>query len=258
MRSKRTTEGWPAAARPPRRIGRRHRVAGVAGLLLAIGGGSTVVVAAHAQQHAPQPSPSAAGVIAPRSTAPASGAPAPGSAAGSASARAQGPSLARSVPVSISIPAIGVHSSLLQVGLNPDGTLQVPPLYGTPGKAAWYKYSRTPGQIGASIIEGHIDSYRGPSVFFRLGALRPGNTIDVTLASGTVAVFDVTGVRSYPKTSWPWRTIFGNADYAALRLITCGGTFDYATRHYLSNTVVFASLARVQPPPRHRATAPAS
>jgi len=120
-------------------------------------------------------------------------------------------------------------------------------LYTAAGEAAWYKYSATPGQIGASVIEGHLDSYQGPAVFFRLGALRPGDSVDVTLADGITAVFRVTGVRRYPKSNFPAKTIYGATDYAALRLITCGGAFDYATGHYLSSTVVFASLTSSWP-----------
>jgi sortase (surface protein transpeptidase) len=108
--------------------------------------------------------------------------------------------------------------------------------------AAWYKYSATPGQIGASVIEGHVDSQTGPAVFFRLGALRPGDTIAVTLADGVTAVFKVSGVREYRKDNFPDRLVYGKTNYAALRLVTCGGAFDYATGHYLSSTVVFATL----------------
>jgi sortase (surface protein transpeptidase) len=151
------------------------------------------------------------------------------------------------VPVSVRIPAIGVNSRLLHLGLNPDGTVKVPSIQTSAGLAAWYKYSATPGQIGSSVIEGHVDSTRGPAVFFRLGALRPGNTIDVTLANGVTAVFRVTGVREYAKSRFPARTIYGTADFAALRLITCGGAFDYVTGHYLSSTVVFASLVSSRP-----------
>jgi sortase (surface protein transpeptidase) len=144
--------------------------------------------------------------------------------------------------VAVSIPAIGVRSSLLHLGLNTDGTIQVPSVYGRPMEAAWYKYSVTPGQIGSSVIEGHVDTLQGPAVFFRLGALRPGNTIDVTLADGVTAVFRVTGVREYPKANFPTKEIYGLASYAALHLITCGGAFDFATGHYASSTVVYASL----------------
>jgi sortase (surface protein transpeptidase) len=96
--------------------------------------------------------------------------------------------------------------------------------------------------MGVSVIEGHVDNYQGAAVFFRLGALRPGDSIDVTLANGTTAVFRVTGVRQYAKTRYPAKAIYGATGFPALRLITCGGTFDYTTRSYLSSTVVFASL----------------
>jgi Sortase domain len=204
----------------------RARAAAIAGVTLIAAGTAILGVAAAAQVHAPQPARSAAGVV---------GSP------------GRGPSLPRSVPVSVSIPAIGVHSRLLHLGLNPDGTIQVPSLETSSDEAAWYRYSATPGQIGSSVIEGHVDSYQGPAVFFRLGALRPGDTVEVRLADGITAIFRVTGVREYAKSRFPAKAIFGAAGYAALRLITCGGAFDYATGHYLSSTVVFASLASSRP-----------
>jgi hypothetical protein len=190
-------------------------------VLLIVGGAAAVAVAVSAQEHAPQASLAAAG-----STGPS----------------ARGPSLRRSLPVSVDIPAIGVNSRLLHLGVSSDGTIQVPSLYTQAGQAAWYKYSVTPGQIGASVIEGHVDTYHGSAVFFRLGALRPGDRIDVRLADGATAVFRVTGVRRYLKSTFPAKAIYGATGYAALHLITCGGTFDDATGHYLSSTVVFASL----------------
>jgi hypothetical protein len=199
----------------------RARLAGIAGALLIGAGTAALGVALAAQVHAPQPALSAAGLT---------------------GGSARGPSLPRSLPVSVKIPAIGVDSKLLQLGLNSDGTIRVPSIETSSGEAAWYKYSATPGQIGSSVIEGHVDSKQGPAVFFRLGALRPGDTIDVTLADGITAIFRVTGVREYTKSRFPAEAIYGTTDFAALRLITCGGAFDYATGHYLSSTVVFASL----------------
>jgi sortase (surface protein transpeptidase) len=156
------------------------------------------------------------------------------------------------VPVAVSIPAIGVDSEVLHLGVNADGTMRVPSITAAAGKAAWYKYSATPGQIGVSVIEGHLDSYQGPAVFFRLGALRPGDRVDVKLADGVTAVFRVTGVREYLKSRFPAKTIYGATGRAALRLITCGGAFDNATRHYRRSTVVFASLDSARRPGRHR------
>jgi len=214
-------------ARAPDRSGPASlaaRVAGVAGVVLILGGSATVGYVIGAQQHAPQPSSAAAGATGPPPF------------------KVHGPSLSRSVPVSVDIPAIGVNSKLLHLGITTDGMIQVPSLDTEASEAAWYKYSATPGQIGASVIEGHVDSYLGPAVFFRLGALRPGDSVDVTLADGMTAVFRVTGVREYLKSNFPAKSIYSATGYAALRLITCGGAFDYATGHYLSSTVVFASL----------------
>ena len=120
--------------------------------------------------------------------------------------------------------------------------MAVPDLITSASEAAWYKYSVTPGQIGTSVIEGHVDSYQGPAVFYRLGALKPGSHVSVTLADGITAVFRVTGVREYAKDKYPANTIYAPTNYAALRLITCGGGFDAATGHYLGSVVVYASL----------------
>jgi sortase (surface protein transpeptidase) len=228
----RVVVSWPQSEfAPPPRMSRslRARIAGIAGVLLLMGGGAAVGVAVSAQEHAPQPSLAAAGAIGPFA------------------GKTHGPWLRRSLPVSVDIPAIGVTSKLLRLGVNSDGTIQVPSLYRRPSEAAWYKYSATPGQIGASVIEGHVDSYRGPAVFFRLGALRPGDSVDVTLADGITAVFRVTGVRQYLKSNFPAKTIYGPTGYAALHLITCGGAFDYATGNYLSSIIVFASLISSRP-----------
>ena len=222
---------WPDdsqfAPAPPPRGRARVRLAGIAGVALVVLGAGAIAVAVLAQQHAPSPASSAAGAV---------------------GAAPKGPSLGRSVPVSVSIPQIGVRSKLLSLGLNPDGTIAVPSLATSADEAAWYKYSVTPGQVGAAVIEGHVDSYQGPAVFFRLGALRPGNLIDVTLADGITAVFRVTGVREYAKDKFPAAMIYGPTDYAALRLITCGGDFDFATGHYLSSVVVFAVLSSATRP----------
>jgi sortase (surface protein transpeptidase) len=226
----RVVVSWPEegyAPPPATATGLRARVAGIAGVLLILAGTAAVGAVVASQVHAPQPSMSDAGVT---------------------GGSSQGPSLARSVPVSVRIPAIGVNSRLLRLGLNADGTVQVPSVRTSAGLAAWYKYSATPGQIGSSVIEGHVDSQRGPAVFFRLGGLHRGDAIDVTLADGVTAVFRVTGVREYSKSRFPAKAIYGATGFAALRLITCGGAFDYATGHYLSSTVVFASLASSRHP----------
>jgi Sortase domain len=141
-------------------------------------------------------------------------------------------------PVVLTIPLIGVRTRLIKLGLTPDGAMQVP---STTTVAGWYTGSPRPGAIGSAVIVGHIDSLTGPGVFFRLSELRRGDFVYVLRADGTTARFKVTAVRSYMKDDFPTETVFGPAPSAQLRLITCGGDFDFATGHYLSNTVVYTT-----------------
>jgi sortase (surface protein transpeptidase) len=150
--------------------------------------------------------------------------------------------VARSVPLALSIPAIDVSVPLSQLGLNPDGTVQVPTSIQEPG---WYEYGPSPGQLGSSVILGHVDSYQGPGVFFELRTLRPGDDVDVRLADGVIAHFVVRQVATYLKAEFPTQLVYGSHGYSALQLVTCGGLFDSQTGHYLSNIVVYTSLVSV-------------
>jgi sortase (surface protein transpeptidase) len=158
-----------------------------------------------------------------------------------------------SEPVALDIPAIAVHSTLQYLGLTPNGELEVPAPGPHYNEAAWYKHSPTPGSLGPAIISGHIDSARdGPSVFFRLGDLRPGDAVMVTRADGLIAEFRVDQVRLHSKDEFPTQLVYGDTDHAALRLLTCGGPFDRATGHYVDNVIVFGSLVashQASPPP---------
>jgi Sortase domain len=142
-------------------------------------------------------------------------------------------------PVSLEIPAIGVETTLIRLGLTKSGAMQVPP---TVTVAGWYTGSPRPGATGAAVIAGHIDSTLGPGVFFRLSQMHTGQLIYVRRADHSLAVFVVTAVRSYPKSAFPTSAVYGAVPNAQLRLITCGGTFDSTTRHYLRNVIVFATL----------------
>jgi hypothetical protein len=141
-------------------------------------------------------------------------------------------------PVSLTIPLIGVQTRLITLGLAAGGALQVP---SSTSVAGWYTGSPRPGAIGSAIVVGHIDSVTGPGVFYRLPELRRGDDVYVRRADGTTAEFRVTSVQSYLKDRFPTQTVYGPTPDAELRLITCGGAFDPATGHYLSNIVVYAS-----------------
>jgi sortase (surface protein transpeptidase) len=143
-------------------------------------------------------------------------------------------------PVSLTIPLIGVTTKLITLGLASDGSLQVP---ATTSVAGWYTGSPRPGAIGSAIIVGHIDSVSGPGVFFRLSELHKGDQIYVRRADGSLVKFLVTSVQQYLKDQFPTQAVYGPTPDAELRLITCGGAFDEATDHYLSNIVVYATEA---------------
>jgi len=144
-------------------------------------------------------------------------------------------------PVSLTIPLIGIQTRLITLGLDTGGALQVP---SSTSVAGWYTGSPRPGSVGSAIIVGHIDSLTGPGVFYRLPELRPGDDVYVKRADGTTAEFRVTSVQTYLKDNFPTQTVYGPAPDAELRLITCGGAFDAATGHYLSNIVVYATQVK--------------
>lgn len=152
------------------------------------------------------------------------------------------PTLPASEPVRVRIPVIDVDSPLHALGLDTDGRLEVPSgeRY---DEAAWYDGSPTPGEAGPSVIEGHVTSQGSvPSVFFELGALEPGDVVEVDREDGTTATFEVYGAESFPKDSFPKTTVYGNTSGPELRLITCGGEYDPEQRTHVDNIVVFARL----------------
>lgn len=146
--------------------------------------------------------------------------------------------LARSVPVRMQIAVIGVDSSLMDLGLKADGTMEVP-AGGFP--AGWYTGAPTPGELGPAIIAGHVDM-KGPGVFYNLHKLRRGDLVTVTRTDGSKPVFRVTLVAQFPKDHFPTSRVYGDIDNAGLRLITCGGSFNSRTGHYEDNVVAFADL----------------
>jgi LPXTG-site transpeptidase (sortase) family protein len=140
-------------------------------------------------------------------------------------------------PTWIEVPAIGVSAPIVRLGVNGDGTMQVP---GSPGEAGWFAPGPEPGERGAALIVGHVDWYRGPAVFYRLRALHRGDHIVVTVAGGTRITFVVTSAREVTKHAFPRALVYRATRRPTLRLITCGGRFDVRTRHYLANRIVFA------------------
>ena len=217
-----------------RHAARLSRPAGLitllAGLLVALGGGAAYVHQMHADGPFYHPRALRAG-FPPRTgrhvTVP--GGPVAELASASASHRVPR-------PIFLYIPAIAVQTRLVRLGITANGRPQVP---ATARVAGWYTASARPGAIGPSIIAGHVDSRTTPGVFFLLRYLRRGDMVYVMRANATIAAFKITKVRTYSKSAFPSRAVDSPVPYAAIRLITCGGEFDRATGHYLSNVIAF-------------------
>jgi sortase (surface protein transpeptidase) len=178
-------------------------------------------------------------------------APKPSAAAERAAARANltppavvAMSTQRSIPDRLQIPALGLSVALSTLGLNADGSVQVPT---TSQQAGWFDLGPTPGQVGSAVILGHVDSYQGPGVFFLLRTLAAGDLVDVDLTDGVTAQFVVNSVGEYSKQQFPAQRVYASHGSSALQLVTCGGTFDHQTGSYLSNIVVYTSLQSVLP-----------
>lgn len=151
------------------------------------------------------------------------------------------PSLPRSAPTRLRIPKIAVDTTLVPVGLQEDGTIHVPD---SPWEAGWYQDSPTPGEIGPAIIVGHVDSPHNIAIFWRLRELQPDDAIAIERTDGSTATFKVERLADYPQSDIPKDEVYGNINYAGLRLITCSGTFNEQTQQYSNNIVVYAKLAQ--------------
>ncbi|NQX06606.1 class F sortase [Rathayibacter sp. VKM Ac-2856] len=202
--------------------------AALAALLLLAG------CAAAGEQAAP---PATAGASAAPAT-PAPATPGPGDAGALQDpVAAAAPARSSAVPVRVVIPAIGVDSTLESLTRDETGWIQPPVQV---DEAGWYRDGVVPGDIGPSVIAGHVDSRIGPGVFLDLTALVPGDTVDVVLSDGSTRTFSVTGSVSVPKEDFPTEDVYGPSPTAQLRLITCGGVFDDSYGHYVDNVVVSA------------------
>lgn len=206
-------------------------VAAAAGVVVLIAG---LTPAIHAATSVPEPRSSAVGAsaAAPR--------PTPGA--------RHGQVLSRSVPVRLQIPAIGVRTrDLVRLRRTSDGRLEAPERWKAVG---WYRGGPWPGQAGAAVVAGHVDSHSGPAVFYRLTDLRPRDRVVIGRADGSVVEFKIYAVERYPKNNFPVDDIYAAPHRPELRLITCGGRFDEDTDSYADNVVAYATMTDAREPPR--------
>ncbi|MEU3349045.1 class F sortase [Streptomyces sp. NPDC006700] len=217
---------WPAAA---------------VGLGIALIHNSLVAAPVAHPKHTHRPA-----AVAPRTSASAApsadaGSSSPSSAGSNAGAEADGKSLPRSQPTRLSIPDIGVDAPFTNLTVNASGQLNPPPADDT-NMVGWFQGGPSPGERGASVVVGHLDTMTGPAVFAELDSLEPGAAVDITRADGTVAHFKVDSLDSFSKADFPDDKVYSDTTTPQLRLITCGGNFNRISKDYEENVVVFAHL----------------
>ncbi|MER6401417.1 class F sortase [Kitasatospora sp. NPDC001603] len=164
-----------------------------------------------------------------------------GAASPAAAAKPAAPVLKRSKPTRLRIPQIAVDAPFTELTLNPTGELNAPPPEDK-NLVGWYRDGVSPGERGAAVVAGHVDTAKGAAVFLLLSLVVPGNKVEVQRADGTVAVFVVDSVETFAKNAFPDQKVYGKTTDSQLRLITCGGVYDKKRKDYLDNVVVFAHL----------------
>jgi LPXTG-site transpeptidase (sortase) family protein len=153
-------------------------------------------------------------------------------------AQATVPAVSR--PTRIRIPSLNVDANIIDLGLQSDGTMQVPP---DAKDAGWYTRSPSPGETGPSVVVAHVNWKGTDGPFAHIDQLKAGDTVDVEHDNGTVATFTVDRVETFPKDDYPSDQVYADTADPELRMITCGGSFDTAAHSYRDNVVVFAKLA---------------
>jgi hypothetical protein len=223
--------GAASASRAWRAVGRAERPAAVGGAPApavagapAVGGAPAPLALAAEPDHGAAPRPSPAASLGPVVQVPIR----------------SWPRLPPSPPVRLEIPAIGVSTALVRLGLGPGGAVQVPGDFRTAG---WFTGGAQPGQLGPALVAGHVDSRSGPAVFYRLHELRPGDEVRVVRADRRVVRFVVVSLARYPKRALPGERLYGPATAPSLHLVTCAGAFDRRRHSYRDNLVVEAAIA---------------
>ena len=144
-------------------------------------------------------------------------------------------------PAVIRIPRLGVEASIIPLGLQEDGSIEIPE---NPDEAGWWLGGPEPGETGPAVILGHVDSQEeGPAVFFDLRYMKAGDEIHVDRVDGSTVSYVVDFLESHDKDEFPTDAVYGPTEQPTLRLVTCGGDFDFGVRTYEENVIVFASLA---------------
>lgn len=148
--------------------------------------------------------------------------------------------LERAFPIELRIPKLSIETEFeAPLELAPDNSIEIPETY---TKVGWYKLGAAPGELGTATVLGHVDSFEGPAVFYDIGKLEKGDRIYIERDDGSEAEFEVEMSEEYSQDAFPTEKVYTHTPYPSLRLVTCTGTYDHATKRYSHNLVVYAKL----------------
>ncbi|MFI6933347.1 class F sortase [Streptomyces sp. NPDC050287] len=156
--------------------------------------------------------------------------------------------LANALPQRVDVPELGIQAPVVARGLDGQGAIDPPP-FDQAGVVGWYADGASPGAAGTALMVGHVDTETRPAVFYKISAMKPGETVRVVRDDGKVAEFTVDDVQVVTRDHFDAQQAYGprRTGRAELRLITCGGTFDRETRSYTANVIVSAYLTGTGP-----------
>lgn len=143
-------------------------------------------------------------------------------------------------PLSVEVPSEGIAVSVIPVGVQPDGLMELP---ADVKVAGWYRFGADPlSAEGTTVIAAHVDSIEyGLGPFAGLKRLPAGTEIVVGMQDGSTVRYAIESVTSILKEQLPLADVFDRSGAPRLVLITCGGQFDYTASSYSDNIVVVAT-----------------
>ena len=97
------------------------------------------------------------------------------------------------------------------------------------------------------MLDGHLDWWTGPAVFWHLAKLGPGDEVDVLTADGSQVKFVVDSKAVFQFDASP-PGLFTTTGPPSLALVTCYGPWDRQHGTYADRLIVHATLAPPAPP----------
>lgn len=139
-------------------------------------------------------------------------------------------------PRRILIPEIGAEGFVQQVGVDESGAIDVPDNI---HMAGWYNQSSNVGDLGLSIIAGHVRGYTTSGIFEQLTHLDPGQQFEVEMGDRSIKKFEIFKAKTVPVED-SLLAMYERTEKSQLNLITCAGDFNSTSETYADRHIVYA------------------